>query len=235
MFFPTVSHLGLVAYEPTWQAMRAWTAARTPDTPNALWLCEHPAVFTLGIGACDQSVVTCPSDMSDTSDIPIVRSDRGGRMTYHGPGQLLAYGLVDLHRAGYYVKEYVFRLEEALIRTLAHWGLTGHRVRGAPGVYVRLDSPSSHACLPAGFDHTQLNARCGLAKIAALGMKVSRHCTYHGLALNVDMNLEPFSRIHACGYEGLQTTDLSTMLGSSVNGRDVQSVLIEQLQRRLEP
>ncbi len=141
--------------------------------------------------------------------IPVVQTNRGGQVTYHGPGQVVAYPLMDLRRAGYFVKEYVYRLEEAVIRTLAHFGVTGHRVAGAPGIYVRLDDPFSHAALTGPAQPG--NSFNGLGKIAALGIKVSRHCTYHGVALNVAMDLEPFSRINPCGYAGLQTVDLSTI------------------------
>ncbi len=160
-------------------------------------------------------------------------------MTYHGPGQVVAYPLIDLKRAGYFVKEYVYRIEEAVIRTLAHFNVTGHRVAGAPGIYVRLDDPSSHAMLPQrpqksdSADKELINF-IGLGKIAALGIKVSRHCTYHGVALNVAMDLEPFSRINPCGYAGLQTVDLRS-LGFDVPLEDAQQVLAGHLQSRLQP
>ena len=148
-------------------------------------------------------------------------TNRGGQVTYHGPGQVVAYPLIDLKRAGYYVKEYVFRIEESVIKTLAHFGVTGHRVRGAPGIYVRLNDPNSHARLPADFTSQQLGSdpNCFLGKIAALGIKVSRHCTYHGVALNVAMDLDPFTRINPCGYAGLATTDLVHM-GVQVSWED---------------
>lgn len=194
--------LGRVEYQPTYEAMQAMTAARTPDTPDALWLCEHPPVYTQGIAGQ-------PGHVLAPGGIPVVATNRGGQVTYHGPGQVVAYPLLDLRRRGWFVKEYVYRLEEAVVRTLAGYGVTGHRVAGAPGIYVRLDDPFSHAALtgPApGGDPFR-----GLGKIAALGVKVSRHCTYHGLALNVAMDLEPFSRINPCGYAGLATVDLSTI------------------------
>ena len=141
--------------------------------------------------------------MLDPGGIPVVASDRGGQVTYHGPGQVVAYPLVDLRRLGIYVKEYVFRLEQALLKTLESHGVTGHRVRGEPGIYVRLDDPFGHAALPApGRSGDEFE---GLGKIAALGVKVSRHCTYHGVALNVAMDLRPFERINPCGYAGLRT------------------------------
>ena len=197
-----IKPLGRVDYLPTYEAMQAFTAARHADTADELWLCEHPAVYTQGLAGQAGHVLAA-------GEIPVVQTNRGGQVTYHGPGQVVAYPLVNLQRAGYFVKEYVYRLEEAVIRTLAHFGVTGHRVEGAPGIYVRLDDPFSHAALtgprPA---HDPFR---GLGKISALGIKVSRHCTYHGVALNVTMDLEPFSRINPCGYANLQTIDLSTI------------------------
>jgi len=215
--------LGRVDYLPTYEAMQAFTAARTPETPDALWLCEHPPVFTQGL-AGQASHLLMPGD------IPVVQTNRGGQVTYHGPGQVMAYPLVNLQRAGYYVKEYVFKLEEAVIRTLAHFGVTGHRVAGAPGIYVRLDDPFSHAALvgPAPAD----DPFKGLGKISALGIKVSRHCTYHGAALNVAMDLEPFDRINPCGYAGLKTVDLST-IGVETTWNEAAQVLAHQLAARL--
>lgn len=194
--------LGRVDYEPTWRAMQRFTAARGAESPDELWLCEHPPVYTQGLAGRGEH-------LRAPGGIPVVATDRGGQVTYHGPGQVTAYPLLDLRRAGYFVKEYVYRLEEAVIRTLAHFGVTGHRVGGAPGIYVRLDDPFSHAGLGAPASPRQRFA--GLGKIAALGIKVTRHCSYHGVALNVDMDLEPFSRIDPCGYPGLRTVDLSTI------------------------
>lgn len=213
--------LGRVDYLPTYQAMQDYTNRRDPDTPDALWLCEHPPVFTQGLAG--QAVhVLAPGD------IPVVPTDRGGQVTYHGPGQVVAYPLLDLRRTGYFVKEYVYRLEEAVIRTLAHYGVTGHRVAGAPGIYVRLDDPHGHAPLPQrprqGHASDKAPDFTGLGKIAALGVKVSRHCTYHGLALNVAMDLEPYDRINPCGYAALPTVDLSTM-GVTVDWADAAQVL----------
>lgn len=148
----------------------------------------------------------------------------------------MAYPLIHLQRAGYFVKAYVYRLEEAVIRTLAHWQVTGHRVAGAPGIYVRLDDPGSHALLPQRPQQGAINKPdfTGLGKIAALGIKVSRHCTYHGLALNVHMDLSPFHRINPCGYAGLQTVDLST-IGVEATWQDVAQVLAHQLNALLAP
>ena len=169
----------------------------------------------------------------------MIATNRGGQVTFHGPGQVVAYPLIDLQRAGYYVKEYVYRVEEAVIRTLDHFVVTGHRVAGAPGIYVRLDDPHSHALLPQRPQKREGTAApepdfTGLGKIAALGIKVSRHCTYHGVALNVDMDLEPYRRINPCGYAGLQTVDLST-IGVSTTWEEAAQVLGQQLSMRLAP
>lgn len=217
--------LGRADYRPTYEAMQAFTAARTEATPDELWLCEHPAVFTQGLAGRPQHVL-------GAGDIPVVPTNRGGQVTFHGPGQVVAYPLVNLQRAGYYVKEYVYRLEEAVIRALAGWGVTGHRVAGAPGIYVRLDDPFSHAALTGPADPR--DPFRGLGKIAALGIKVSRHCSYHGVALNVAMDLEPFSRIDPCGYAGLRTVDLST-IGAEVAWDDAARSLEQQLQALLAP
>ena len=244
--------LGRVPYAPTFEAMRAFSQARTEHSADALWLCEHAPVFTQGLaGRADHLLLP--------GDIPVVQTDRGGQVTYHGPGQVVAYPLLDLRRAGYYVKEYVYRIEEAVLRTLAHFGVTGHRVAGAPGIYVRLDDPFSHAAWkgphapplrgslpPGGADspwggpaanpgpHPGGDPFRGLGKIAALGIKVSRHCTYHGVSLNVAMDLEPFSRINPCGYAGLQTVDLST-IGAPVTWDEAAAVLGNKLSAYLAP
>jgi lipoyl(octanoyl) transferase len=218
-----VRNLGLVDYLPTYEAMQAFTAQRQTDTPNELWVCEHPPVFTQGL-AGQASHLLMPGD------IPVVQTNRGGQVTFHGPGQVMAYPLVNLQNAGYYVKEYVYKLEESVIRTLGHFGVTGHRVAGAPGIYVRLDDPFSHAALvgPA----LPSDPFKGLGKISALGIKVSRHCTYHGAALNVAMDLEPFDRINPCGYAGLKTVDLST-IGIQTTWNEAAQVLAQQLAARL--
>ncbi len=214
---------GRVDYPATYQAMQDFTAARDAGTPDQLWLCEHPPVFTLGLAGLASHVLA-------PGDIPVVPTNRGGQVTYHGPGQVVAYPLLDLQRAGYFVKEYVFRLEESVIRTLADFGVTGLRVRGAPGIYVRPEDPGSHQRLPELAPGQDPFA--GLAKIAALGIKVSRHRTYHGLALNVDMDLEPFSRINPCGYAGLRTVDLST-IGVSTTWNEAAVVLGRKLEALL--
>lgn len=185
--------LGRVAYEPTWRAMRAFNAARTIETDDQLWLVEHPPVFTLGLAGKREHLLA-------PGDIPVVPTDRGGQVTYHGPGQVVAYPLLDLRRSGYGVKELVRRLEGALIEVLEGYGVRGERKAGMPGVYV------------------------GEAKIAAVGLRVARGCTYHGVALNVDPDLEPFSRINPCGHAGLAVTSLAA---EGVNAK------IDAVQQRL--
>ena len=172
---PIVRHRGEVAYEPTWQSMRTFTDTRTPATPDEFWLLEHPPVFTLGRAARREHVLA-------PGDIPVVQVDRGGQVTYHGPGQLVVYTLVDLQRLGIGVRRLVQTLEAALIDTLDRHGVRAVTRAGAPGVYV------------------------GERKIAALGLRVRRGCSFHGLALNVDCPLEPFERIDPCGYRGLRVT-----------------------------
>jgi lipoyl(octanoyl) transferase len=228
-----IKSLGLLDYETAFSLMQAFTAERQPDTPDELWLCEHPPVFTQGLAGR-------PEHLLLAGDIPVVQSNRGGQITYHGPGQVVAYPLINLKRAGYFVKEYVYKLEEAVIRTLAHFGIVGHRVRSAPGIYVRLEDPHSHAQLKAsGAEGLQMSPesvfmRERLGKIAALGIKLSRHYTYHGLALNVNMDLSPFERINPCGYSGLTTVDMAT-LGLEVSTDEVSNYLAQQLTLWLEP
>ncbi|MFM8796658.1 MAG: lipoyl protein ligase domain-containing protein, partial [Betaproteobacteria bacterium] len=164
--------------------------------------------------------------------IPVLPTNRGGQVTYHGPGQVVAYPLFDLRRRGLYVKEYVFRLEASIVSVLAELGITGHRVAGAPGIYVRLDDPASHAAL-TGPQHPQDPFR-GLGKIAALGIKVTRHCAYHGAALNVAMDLEPYTRIDPCGYAGLRTVDLA-FCGVQASWHEVAQRWAERIQAQLEP
>ncbi len=231
--------LGFVAWDLACEAMRAHTEARVAGDLSAgdeIWLCEHPPVYTLGVAGRMEHV-------HEPGDVPVVRTDRGGQVTYHGPGQVVAYPLIDLRARGIYVKEYVFRLETALLRTLAALGVTGHRVRGEPGIYVHADDPTGHAVAvtgaatgavsggvtgagEAGADRSA--AFAGLAKIAAIGIKVRQHCTYHGVALNVAMDLAPFGRIDPCGHPGLATTDLSTIGIRAATG-DVAHLLGENL------
>jgi lipoyl(octanoyl) transferase len=209
---------GRVDYVATYEAMRGFTAGRDAATPDEIWLCEHPPVFTQGLAGK-------PEYVHEPGAIPVVPTNRGGQVTYHGPGQVVAYPLLDLGRAGYFVKEYVYRLEEAVIRTLRHYGVTGHRVPGAPGIYVKLDDPFGHSSISPA---PGANPFLGLGKIAALGIKVSRHCAYHGVALNVAMDLEPFSRIDPCGYPGLATVDLST-IGVTTNWQEAAQLLGQKL------
>lgn len=170
-----IRQLGRVDYEPTWRAMQAFTAARQADTPDEIWVLEHPPVYTQGQAGKPEHLIAATS-------IPVVPIDRGGQITYHGPGQVVVYVLIDLRRRGYGIRELVTRMEQAVIDLLAAHGVTAERREGAPGVYV------------AG------------AKIAALGLRVKHGCTYHGLALNADMDLSPFKAINPCGYAGMQVT-----------------------------
>lgn len=220
-----VKTLGRAPYRETVQAMREFTDARGPATPDEIWLCEHAPVFTQGLAGRREHVLAA-------GEIPVVQTNRGGQVTYHGPGQVVAYALVDLARLGIYVKEFVFRLEAAVLQTLGQFGVVGHRVRGAPGIYVRLDDAFSHATLAAPAPGADPFA--GLGKIAALGIKVSRHCTYHGLAFNVAMDLEPFARIDPCGYAGLQAVDLAR-LGVRTDWNDAGTRLGERLAAHLKP
>ncbi|HET6598330.1 MAG TPA: lipoyl(octanoyl) transferase LipB [Burkholderiaceae bacterium] len=215
--------LGRVEYAPTIDAMRAFTESRNADTRDEIWLCEHPSVYTQGLAGKPEHVL-------NPHGIPVVPTNRGGQVTYHGPGQVVAYPLIDLRRLGIYVKEYVFRLEQGVLQTLAQFGVTGHRVAGAPGIYVRLADPFGHAALIG----PRLDRFEGLGKIAALGIKVSRHCSYHGVALNVAMDLQPFDGINPCGYAGLQTVDLST-IGVQATWDEVADALGRRLALGLSP
>ena len=193
--------LGRVAYEPTWRAMQAFTQARGPDTGDEIWLLEHPCVFTLGLAGREAHVLAPGS-------IPVVRTDRGGQVTYHGPGQLVAYVLVDLRRHGMGVKELVRRLEQSVLEVLDAYGVRGERIEGRPGIYVEG------------------------RKVAAIGLRVARGCSYHGIALNVDLPLEPFARIDPCGFPGLESTSLAA-LGVRDSIVAVQQRLGAALQRAL--
>ena len=227
---PTYIYRGRLDYASCLKEMQDFTSARDVHSPDEIWLCEHAPVFTQGQAGKAELLLSI-------SDIPLVASNRGGQVTYHGPGQVVVYALIDLKRAGYFVKEYVYRIEEAVLKTLAHFGVTGHRVAGAPGIYVRPDAPFEHARLPSRPQHGQQPAApdfTGLAKIAALGVKVSRHCAYHGVALNVHMDLSPFSLINPCGYAGLATTDLFT-IGVDVSWQQAADVLGSKLATSLMP
>ena len=222
---PLIRHLGAADYAATVAAMRDFTEARDGSTADEVWLCEHAPVYTQGLAGKAEHLL-------DAHGIPVVQTNRGGQVTYHGPGQVVAYPLIDLKRLGIYVKEYVFRLEQALLKTIETYGMTGHRVLGAPGIYVQLDDPFGHAVRqprPAGRDPFE-----GLGKIAAIGVKVSRNCSYHGVALNVAMDLRPFDGINPCGYAGLKTVDLST-IEVRVARDEVAEVLGEKLRVYLSP
>ena len=194
-------HLGQVEYLPTWRAMQDFTAARTAETPDELWLVEHPPVYTLGLAGK-------PEHLLRATDIPVVKIDRGGQITYHGPGQIVVYLLLDLKRRGMGVKELVRRMEQAVIDLLAEYNVVAERRDKAPGVYV------------------------GNAKIAALGLRIKSGCCYHGLSLNVDMDLSPFAAINPCGYEGLAVTQCRDA-GVTDNLEVVGDKLIAKLKQNL--
>jgi lipoyl(octanoyl) transferase len=179
---PVIRHLGLVEYEPTWRAMQRFTDERSPSTPDEIWFLEHPPVFTLGMNASAAHVLA-------PGDIPVVQIDRGGQVTYHGPGQLVVYPLVDLRRAGLGVRDLVTALEQSVIELAAAFGVQAESRPSAPGVYVEG------------------------RKLASVGIRVRRGASYHGLALNVALDLEPFGRINPCGYEGLEMTQLGALGG----------------------
>jgi len=195
-----VRELGRQPYEPVWHAMQRFTDARDDATRDELWVVEHDPVFTLGQAGKDEHVLA-------PGAIPVLHVDRGGQVTYHGPGQIVVYPLLDLRRLGIGVREYVCRIEQAIIDTLLEWNIIATRREGAPGVYV------------------------GDAKIAALGIRVRRGCTFHGLAFNVAMDLEPFQRINPCGYQGLQVTSVLD-LGGPDGMAAVQRVLLDELARQ---
>jgi lipoyl(octanoyl) transferase len=198
---PLLRWLGRVDYEPTWRAMQAYTESRGPDSPDQFWFLEHPPVFTMGMNASEHHLLA-------PGDIPVVNIDRGGQVTYHGPGQLVVYPLLDLDRLGLGIRELVVGIETAIIETVAGWGINASGRRDAPGVYV--------------------DGR----KLASIGLRIRRSCSYHGLALNVSMDLEPFARINPCGYQGLQMTKLSE-LGGPVDLRQVADALMPLLLRQL--
>jgi lipoyl(octanoyl) transferase len=184
---PQLRWLGHVAYEPTWRAMQRFVDSRDPEADDEIWFLEHAPVFTLGMNAKAEHLLA-------PGDIPVVQIDRGGQVTYHGPGQLVVYPLLDLARAGLGVRPLVEGIERAIVATLATWGIESFGRRDAPGVYV------------------------GARKIASVGLRIRRGCSYHGLALNVAMDLEPFRRINPCGYAGLEMTQVSDLGGPSALG-----------------
>jgi lipoyl(octanoyl) transferase len=195
-----VRDLGRQAYEPVWRAMQAFTDRRDESTPDELWLVEHDPVFTLGQAGKPEHVLM-------PGDIPVLHVDRGGQVTYHGPGQIVLYPLLDLRRLGVGVKEYVCKVEQAMIDTLGDWNIHAVRRDGAPGVYVND------------------------AKIGALGIRVRRGCTFHGLAFNIAMDLSPFHRINPCGYAGLQVTSMADLGGPS-SPDAVKPRLVDHLARQ---
>ena len=208
-----VKQLGLVDYVPTYEAMQKFTQQRNSDTPDEIWVLEHHPVFTLGLAGDPQNL------HSPSADIPLVEVDRGGEITYHGPGQIVIYLLLDLKRLRIFVKELVSRIEQALIDTLSEYGLQAERQLGAPGIYIAAQE---------GIPKEWMGA-----KIAALGLKVSKSHSYHGLALNVSTDLAAFARIHPCGYAGLKTVDMQT-LGIKDNIQNVSHKLVENLKRHLQ-
>jgi lipoyl(octanoyl) transferase len=181
---PIIRHLGLVEYEPTWRAMQRFTDERSEQTPDEIWFLEHPPVFTLGMNAK-------PEHLLAPGDIPVVQIDRGGQVTYHGPGQLVVYPLIDLRRAKLGVRDLVTALERAVIDYTAELGVVAECRRNAPGVYV--------------------DGR----KLASVGIRVRRGASFHGLAMNVNLDLEPFTRINPCGYQGLEMTQLAALGGAT--------------------
>jgi lipoyl(octanoyl) transferase len=196
-----VRDLGRQPFMRVWPAMERFTDARSDDAVDELWLVEHDPVFTLGQAGKPEHVLAA-------GDIPVVQTNRGGQVTYHGPGQIVAYPLVDLRRIGIGVREFVHRIEQAMIDTMATWQVQAVRKEGAPGVYVKGE------------------------KIGALGLRVRRGCTFHGLAFNIDMKLEPFLRINPCGYHGLQVTSLLNC-GGSGDMNVVKSELVKQMAKQL--
>ena len=196
-----VKHLGLTAYAETFAAMRAFTLARDADTVDEIWFTEHEPVYTLGLAGK-------PAHVLNPRAIPVVQADRGGQVTYHGPGQLIGYLLLDLKRRDLKVRELVRLIEDAVIATLADFGVAGHRRAGMPGVYV------------------------GSAKIAALGLKVKNGCSYHGVSLNVDMDLAPFAGINPCGYENLEVTQLKA-IQPPLNRTALPAVTVAAVAQRL--
>lgn len=216
MLTPVIRHLGTnISYDETWQAMRRFTEQRTAETPDELWVLEHAPVYTLGQAGMESHVL-------NAAGIPLVRSDRGGQVTYHGPGQVVVYCLIDLRRIGLYVKAYVAMLEQAIIDVLTSVGLDqACRKVGAPGVYVPGSCVSPVVAPPDE-----------LVKVAALGVKIRNGCSYHGLALNVNMDLNPFLGINPCGYQGLQTSDLQHC-GLQLSTVTVGELLVSTLQQAL--
>ncbi|SMC63702.1 lipoyl(octanoyl) transferase LipB [Polynucleobacter kasalickyi] len=207
-----VLHLGVQDYLSTYEAMKEFTQQRTESTQDQIWVLEHPPVFTLGLAGEMQHLLV------EHSDIPVVRVDRGGQITYHGPGQLVVYLLLNLKRQQLYVRELVNKIEQAVIDTLLQLDVYAQRKPGAPGIYLSEQN--------IGYEYL------AGAKIAALGLKITKQCTYHGLSLNVNMDLKPFEMINPCGYPGMQTVDLAS-LNKSKALLDVSNILINALTSQL--
>ena len=257
---PIIKRLGLVEFQPTWRAMQQANKSRTAETPDEIWLLEHPPVFTLGLAGKPEHVLA-------PGEIPVIKIDRGGQVTYHGPGQLVVYLLLDIKRLGFGVKELVKRIEQSVIDLLAEYGIESFRKSGMPGVYVQPPSPQPlQGALPAasgnrsaGEAHAPTNPGSTLphegggarfsslpprgggtegegagnesassAKISAIGLRVANHATYHGLSLNIDMDLEPFTRINPCGYEDLAVTQMLDC-GADLGNGDKMQVIGEKL------
>ncbi|MFX1671154.1 lipoyl(octanoyl) transferase LipB [Paraburkholderia sp. A2WS-5] len=210
---PILRWRGNEAYQASFDAMREFTAQRDAETPDEIWLVEHPPVFTLGQAGKPEHLLIA------NSGIPLVQIDRGGQITYHGPGQVVAYLLLDLRRRKLMVRELVTLIEQAVIETLAAYNLAGERKAGAPGIYVPEGAPGPSA------------AHVG-AKVGALGLKISHGCSYHGVSLNVSMDLSPFLAINPCGYAGLETVDMAT-LGAQASWQDVAATLAARLEANL--
>ena len=196
-----IRSLGLTEYSETFEEMKNFTKLRTPDTIDEIWLTEHHPVFTQGIAGKEEHILV-------PGEIPIVRSDRGGQVTYHGPGQVMAYLLFDLRRKKVSVRELVFKIEQSIICTLRELGIDGERIIGAPGIYV--DSK----------------------KIASLGLRVTRGCSYHGLSLNVNMDLEPFQRINPCGLTNIGITQISELVSFQID--QIEELLLKAIGEQFE-
>lgn len=205
---PTIQRLGLTAFEPTWRAMQAFTASRAATTYDEIWITEHPPVYTLGIAGKPEHLLRADTGIS------LINIDRGGQITYHGPGQLVVYLLLDLKRRNLAVRPLVQLMETAVIDLLSEYGITAHYRADAPGVYVKVNEHDEH-----------------YAKIAALGLRIRRGCCYHGLALNIDMDLTPYSAINPCGYAGLEVTQLRDLVAPGT--RDTIAGVTEKLTRHL--
>ena len=208
-----IRFLGMVDYQKAFDAMKRFTQDRSATTADEIWVLQHPPVFTLGLAGEPNNLHTL------IDSIPLIEVDRGGEITYHGPGQIVIYLLLDLRRKKLFVKEFVRSIEEAVIQTLRAYKVIAERKPGAPGIYLS--------------NQSEVEESLWGAKIAALGLKITKQCSYHGLALNIDMDLSPFDAIHPCGYEGLRTVDLKS-LGICENIDTVAGTLLNHLQQQLQ-